>query len=258
MSKYVLITGATSGIGLEFSKVYYKNGYNLILVGRNEEKLKELKSNFTKVQVHTFSLDLSILDNVDVLLKNIRERKLDVDILINNAGAGFNGAFLEISWEKHSNIIDLNIKSLSKLTYGILEMMKSRGCGKILNVASTGAYQPGPFIGVYYATKAYVLSFSAALREEVKDYGVNVSCLCPGATKTEFSKRAGKGDLNVAMSAKVVAEVGFKGLNKNKAIIIPGIMNKVAIILSKIMPTVVNSKIVKKIQKKAMELKEIK
>lgn len=258
MSKYVLITGATSGIGLEFSKVYYKNGYNLILVGRNEEKLKELKSNFTKVQVHTFSLDLSILDNVDVLLKSIREEKLDVDILINNAGAGFNGAFLEISWEKHSNIIDLNIKSLSKLTYGILEMMKSRGCGKILNVASTGAYQPGPFIGVYYATKAYVLSFSAALREEVKDYGVNVSCLCPGATKTEFSKRAGKGDLNVAMSAKVVAEVGFKGLNKNKAIIIPGIMNKVAIILSKIMPTVVNSKIVKKIQKKAMELKEIK
>lgn len=258
MSKYVLITGATSGIGLEFSKVYYKNGYNLILVGRNEEKLKELKSNFTKVQVHTFSLDLSMLDNVDVLLKSIREEKLDVDILINNAGAGFNGEFLEISWEKHSNIIDLNIKSLSKLTYGILEMMKSRGCGKILNVASTGAYQPGPFIGVYYATKAYVLSFSAALREEVKDYGINVSCLCPGATKTEFSKRAGKGNLNVAMSAKVVAEVGFKGLNKNKAIIIPGTMNKVAIILSKIMPTVVNSKIVKKIQKKAMALKEVK
>ena len=258
MSKYVLITGATSGIGLEFSKVYYKHGYNLILVGRNKEKLRELKTNFSKVKVHIFSLDLSILENVDILLKNIKAEKLEVDILINNAGAGFNGEFLEISWEKHNNIIDLNIKSLSKLTYGILEMMKNRGYGKVLNVASTGAYQPGPFIGVYYATKAYVLSFSAALREEVKDYGIIVSCLCPGATKTEFSKRAGKGDLNVAMDARVVAEVGFKGLKKNKAIIIPGTMNKVAIILSKIMPTVINSKVVKKIQKKAIKLKEFK
>ena len=125
--------------------------------------------------------------------------------------------------------------------------------GRILNVASTGAYQPGPLISVYYASKAYVLSFSQALREEVKDKGINVVTLCPGATKTNFSKRAGKGDL--AMSAKEVAEYGYKALMNNKAICIPGIMNNVLVFLSKVSPTTLNAKIVKKIQNKAISKK---
>ncbi len=127
--------------------------------------------------------------------------------------------------------------------------------GKILNVASTGAYQPGPLISVYYASKAYVLSFSEALREEVKGKGINVITLCPGATKTNFSKRAGKGDLDVAMSAKEVAEYGYKALIKNKAICIPGFMNKVLVFLSKLSPTTLNAKIVNKIQNKAISKK---
>lgn len=258
MNEYVLITGATSGIGLEMARIYGCRGYHLILIGRNNEKLESLKKQFKDIDVITFSLDLSDLNNVDIFLEEVEKKNLVVDILINNAGAGFNGEFLDINWEKHNNIIDLNIKSLTRLTYGILEKMKFRGKGKILNVASTGSYQPGPLIGVYYATKAYVLSFSAALREEVKEYGITVSALCPGATKTEFSKRAGKGDLKVAMSAKSVAEIAFNGLNRNKAIIIPGAMNKLAVFFSKISPTTINAKIVKKIQGKAISLKDIK
>ncbi|MDU7886479.1 MAG: SDR family NAD(P)-dependent oxidoreductase, partial [Clostridium perfringens] len=175
--------------------------------------------------------------------------------LINNAGIGFNGEFNEIDWQKQLDIINVNIISLTKLTKLILKDMIDQKDGKILNVASTGAYQPGPLISVYYASKAYVLSFSEALREEVKDKGINVVTLCPGATKTNFSKRAGKGDLDVAMSAEEVAECGYKALMNNKAICIPGIMNKVLVFLSKVSPTTLNAKIVKKIQNKAISKK---
>lgn len=252
MKGFVLITGATSGIGLELSKIYGDNNYNLILVGRNKEKLLKFKNEFKNIKVYIYPLDLSVMENVDYLLKEIDNQQFKIDILINNAGAGFNGEFTEISWHKHENIIDLNIKSLTKLTYGILGFMKVQGSGKILNVASTGSYQPGPLIGVYYATKAYVLSFSSALREELSGSGIVVSTLCPGATKTDFSKRAGKEDLSVAMSAKTVAEIAYKGLKKNRAIIIPGKMNKFLVFISKLTPTIINAKVVKKIQGKAI------
>lgn len=253
MKSFVLITGATSGIGLELAKIYSENNYNLILIGRNTEMLNSLEKQFNNVEVIIYSLDLSNLDNVDYLIEDIKRRQVNVGILINNAGIGFNGEFLTIPWEKQEAVIELNIKALTKLTYGILENMKKVGQGKILNIASTGAYQPGPLISVYYATKAYVLSFSVALREEMKDYGIVVSTVCPGATKTEFSKRAGKGDLDVAMLPEVVAYEAYKGLNKNKAIIIPGKMNKILVFLSKISPTIINGKVVKKIQGKAMK-----
>ena len=161
----------------------------------------------------------------------------------------------EIDWQKQLDIINVNIISLTKLTKLILKDMIDQKDGKILNVASTGAYQPGPLISVYYASKAYVLSFSQALREEVKGKGINVVTLCPGATKTNFSKRAGKGDLDVAMSAKEVAECGYKALIRDKAICIPGFMNKVLVFLSKVSPTTLNAKIVKKIQNKAISKK---
>ena len=149
---------------------------------------------------------MSLSENIDLLYKKIKTEVGKVDILINNAGIGFNGEFNEIDWQKQLDIINVNIISLTKLTKLILKDMIDQKDGKILNVASTGAYQPGPLISVYYASKAYVLSFSEALREEVKDKGIKVVTLCPGATKTNFSKRAGKGDLDVAISAKEVAE----------------------------------------------------
>ncbi|ELC8466811.1 SDR family NAD(P)-dependent oxidoreductase [Clostridium perfringens] len=257
MKKTVLITGATSGIGYEFSKIFMENNYDVILVGRNLEKLIELED-FSKkkcVRAYIYEFDLSLSENIDFLYKKIKTEVGKVDILINNAGIGFNGEFNEIDWQKQLDIINVNIISLTKLTKLILKDMIDQKDGKILNVASTGAYQPGPLISVYYASKAYVLSFSEALREEVKDKGINVVTLCPGATKTNFSKRAGKGDLDVAMSAKEVAECGYKALMNNKAICIPGIMNKVLVFLSKVSPTTLNAKIVKKIQNKAISKK---
>lgn len=257
MKKTVLITGATSGIGYEFSKIFMENNYDVILVGRNLEKLMELED-FSKkkyVRAYIYKFDLSLSENIDLLYKKIKTEVGKVDILINNAGIGFNGEFNEIDWQKQLDIINVNIISLTKLTKLILKDMIDQKDGKILNVASTGAYQPGPLISVYYASKAYVLSFSEALREEVKDKGINVVTLCPGATKTNFSKRAGKGDLDVAMSAKEVAECGYKALMNNKAICIPGIMNKVLVFLSKVSPTTLNAKIVKKIQNKAISKK---
>lgn len=257
MKKTVLITGATSGIGYEFSKIFMENNYDVILVGRNLEKLSELED-FSKkkyVRAYIYKFDLSLSENIDLLYKKIKTEVGKVDILINNAGIGFNGEFNEIDWQKQLDIININIISLTKLTKLILKDMIDEKEGKILNVASTGAYQPGPLISIYYASKAYVLSFSQALREEVKGKGINVVTLCPGATKTNFSKRAGKGDLEVAMSAKEVAECGYKALINNKAICIPGFMNKVLVFLSKVSPTTLNAKIVKKIQNKAISKK---
>lgn len=254
MRKRVLITGATSGIGYEFSKIFIEEGYDAILVGRNLESLKELEkfSQDKNGSVYIYKLDLSKDLNIDFLYKDIKEKIGEVNILINNAGIGLNGEFNDLSWDKQLDIINVNIIALTKLTKLILKDMVLRKEGKILNVASTGSYQPGPLISVYYASKAYVLSFSEALREEVKEKGIDIVTLCPGATKTNFSKRAGKEDLNVAMSAKDVAYCGYKALMKNRAICIPGFMNKILIFLSKVSPTVLNAKMVKKIQLKAI------
>lgn len=255
MNNVVLITGATSGIGYEFAKIFAINGFDLILTGRNLDvlnKLKEELSNKYGKKVHIYRCDFTKINEVKELYCFIKDCKLSVDILVNNAGVGYNGYFHDVSWEKHEEIINVNISALTCLTRLVIEDMKKRKSGKILNVASTGAYQPGPLIGVYYATKAYVFSLSQALREEGKEFGINVTALCPGATKTNFSKRAGKGDLDVAMSAKEVAEIGFRALMKNKDICVPGTMNKLLVVASKLAPSAFSAKIVKKIQGKAI------
>lgn len=258
MNKTVLITGATSGIGYEFSQIFGEKGFDLIITGRDVKKLEEMESELTEkyeIKVVGFSCDLCKKENVLNLFNYVKSLNWDIDILINNAGAGFNGEFAEIPWEKHLQTLEINITSLTYLTHLVLGGMLQRGQGKILNVASTGAYQPGSFINVYYATKAYVLSFSQALRQEVKGKGIVVTALCPGATKTQFSKRAGKRDLTVAMNAERVARVGYSSLMKNKAVAIPGIMNKVMVVLSKVTPSSINAKVVKIIQQKAMKNK---
>lgn len=255
MKETVLITGATSGIGYEFSKIFYKNGYNLILLGRNEDVLEKMEFSMNKTNVITYSCDLSKIENVKKFFDFVDKNNIKVDILINNAGVGFNGYFNDISWEKHESIINTNITALTFLTKFITDEMKKRGKGKVLNVASTGSYEPGPLINVYYASKAYVLSFSQGLRQELKDFGITVTALCPGATKTNFSKRSGKGDLDIAMSAEKVAKEGYKALMKNKAVCIPGNMNKFLVLGCKVMPSSISAKIVKNIQGKAMKNK---
>ncbi len=255
MKKMVLITGATSGIGYEFSKIFYEKGYSLILLGRNKEILEKMKFSMDKERVIIYSCDLSKKENVKEFFNFVDKNNIEIDILINNAGLGFNGYFNDISWECHESVINTNIMALTLLTKVITDSMKKRGRGKILNVASTGSYEPGPLINVYYASKAYVLSFSQGLRQELKEFGITVTTLCPGATKTNFSRRAGKGDLEVAMSAITVAEIGYKALMKNKAVCIPGNLNKLLVFGCKIIPSSISAKIVKNIQRKAIRNK---
>ncbi len=226
----VLITGATSGIGYALAQVFAKEGYDLILVGRDEEKLKRTKMSLEATsKVHTIVSDLSTKEAATMIYKQVKEKGLRVDILVNNAGAGIVGEFCEYSLEKDLELIQLNMVSLTLLTKYFAKEMKERGSGKILNVASTGAYHPGPYTGLYYATKAYVLSLSEALYSELKPYHVRVSSLCPGATKTAFAKAAGRENASFAMTASFVAEKAYKGLIKGKRTIVPGMLNKLFI-----------------------------
>lgn len=254
----VLITGASTGIGYELTKLFAKDNYNLVLVARNIEKLNSMANEIQEkygVQVKAVGKDLSLPDSSYEIFKEITGCNIDIDVLVNNAGSGSCGLFHEIDYEKDIEMIQLNVTSLTCLTKLFARKMIEKGNGKILNVASTGAYQPGPYIAVYYATKAYVLSFSEAIYNELKDYGITVTTICPGATKTEFSKRAGKMDIKTAMDPKTVAISAFNGLKKNKRLIIPGTANKIAIIASKLLPGSILAKTVGKIQKSLVERK---
>lgn len=255
-SKTVLITGASTGIGCELAKLFAKNGYDLVVVARNKEKLDEISKEINKAcgsKVIVIPKDLSLPMAAAELFEEVSAVGVDIDVLVNNAGIGNCGLFHETDISRDVEMIGLNITSLTALTKLFLNKMINKQSGKILNVASTGAYQPGPYIAVYYATKAYVLSFSEAIANELKGYGITVSTLCPGATKTEFAKRAGKKDLENAMDAKEVAAIAYKGLMKGKRIIVPGIANKIGVILSKFMPRVNSASIIGKAQYKLVQ-----
>ncbi|MCY6959313.1 SDR family NAD(P)-dependent oxidoreductase [Clostridium brassicae] len=254
--KNVLITGASSGIGYELAKVFAKNNYNLILVARRLSRLEKLKEILCKkhaIKVNIIGLDLTKPNAVEEVFEQIKNWNINIDILVNNAGVGTCGFFNETDLKKDLDTIELNISTLTKCTKYVVNNMFKKRNGKILNVASTGAYQPGPLISVYYATKAYVVSFSEALYNELKPHNITVSVLCPGTTSTEFSQNAGKGTLKNAMSAKKVAEIAYEGLMKNKRIIIPGTLNKFLVFMSKIIPRSLLANIVRKIQSKAMK-----
>lgn len=249
---YVLLTGATSGIGYELTKIFYKNGYSLILVGRSEEKLLKVKQELCQMKLQGqhgeilwIRQDLEKENVADEIFKQVQSWKIKVQILVNNAGAGYVGEFIEEDEKYIKAHMQLNMTTLTLLTRYFAEQMKEEGGGRILNVASTGSYHPGAYIAVYYATKAYVLSLSEALYEELKPYKIRVSSLCPGATKTNFSKAAGKSDSGIAMSAAFVAEQAYKGLMRGKKVIIPGIRNKLWVK----MPKCIGIKLVKKYQK---------
>ena len=234
MKENVLITGATSGIGYELAKIFAENKYNLIISARNKNMMESIKIDFEKkygIKVSIFEKDLSQKNSAAELFNEGKTENIQVDILINNAGAGYVGEFLKEDLEKDESIMELNMDSLTILTKLFAKEMVKRRSGKILNVASTGAYHPGPYTAVYYATKAYVLSFTEALAVELKPYNVKVSALCPGATKTNFSKNAGKKDNPTAMKPSYVAKKAYKGLMKNKTTIIPGLQYKVFVML---------------------------
>ena len=242
-AKNVLITGASSGIGLELAKIFAQNGFNLILIARREERLRaaaaQLQSGYGS-EVTLLVKDLFRKGAAQEIVDELRAWNLPVDILVNNAGFGALGAFHKMEPEKIFGMIQLNVTVLTLLTRLFLPDMLKRGYGKILNVASTAAFQPGPMMAVYYATKAFVLNFSEAITHELKGTCITVTTLCPGPTTSEFQKVAEMKDALVArtglMSAERVAKIGYRSLMKGKRVVIPGFRNRLGTWFSKYSP----------------------
>lgn len=244
-----LITGASSGIGRDIAKVLDKKGYELVLVARDEEKLKEVAKELKKAEI--ISTDLSIEENC----KKIYEQVPDVDLLVNNAGFGDCGDFTKTSLEKEIKMIQTNVIAYHILTKLYLINFKNKNSGKILNVASIAGFMPGPLMSTYYATKSYVVRLSESIREELKQEksNVKISILCPGPVDTNFNKVANvKFHLREANSMKV-AEYAIKKLEKNKFYIVPGTDIKLARFFSKITPNNLISKITYRIQKRKIQ-----
>lgn len=242
--KTALITGASSGIGKEFTTIFSEKGYNLIIASRNIKALNviadDCESKFQN-KVDVIEIDLSKVGAAQGLYNQINAKGIQVDVLINNAGFGKHGLVVESDPSIYSNMIDLNINTLTQLSTLYVTEMKQRNSGRILNVASTAGYQPMPKLAVYSATKAYVLNFTEALHYELRDTAVSITALCPGATSTGFAKVANmdgnKHFKRNAMSPKRVAEAGYKGLMKNKMTVIPGFKNCILAFLSNAMPS---------------------
>ena len=228
----------------------------MILVARDKEKLQMAvdKLNNEKNKIIMLDVDLSREDEVDKLIKYINKNEIDINILVNNAGIGSFGEFAEIDWKTEEKLIDINIKALTKLTKYFLPKMIEKKSGGILNVASTAAFASGPRMATYYASKAYVLNLTEAIHEEVKEYGINISCLCPGPVRTSFQSKAGIKKSEKAkkylMNADIVAKVGYDKFKKGEVIIIPGFKNKVLVNANKLLPRAISRKIILKTNKK--------
>lgn len=252
---YILITGATTGIGYEISKLFAKDKKNLILIARNNEALATVSKELSNYDIDIIykSVDLSNMDQCEKLIEFIEENKLNVDTLVNNAGIGSFGNFKDIRFEDDEKLIDVNIKALTKLTNYFLPQIITNKNGGILNVASTAAFCAGPRMATYYASKAFVLNLTEAIHEEVKEYGIKISCLCPGPVRTAFQSKSGiiksESAKKYLMDAKVVARIGYEGFKKGKVIIIPGYKNKVLVIINKFIPRFISRKIVLKTNK---------
>jgi len=237
----VLITGATSGIGYEFSLNYAKNNSDLILVARNNKRLNEIKMNFERkynINVKIFCIDLSLTGASKKLVAGLKNIK--VDILINNAGIGEYGAFIHSDIEKLTAMINLNTTTLTELTHYFSKQMLQNNTGKILNIASTASFQAVPTFAVYAATKAYVLNFSEAINYELRDTGVQVSTLCPGPTSTNFHISSNAIDnkhlTQDTLSAQEVAKMGIAQLENNKMTVVVGLKNKLLAFTSSVNP----------------------
>ncbi len=228
MAGVALITGASAGLGKEFARQLAAKERRLVLVARRKERLDELAAELGNARA--VEMDLSQTGAAALLMADIAKHGESVDLLVNNAGFGLAGRFTELEGLRPREMIDLNCGALVELAHAVLPGMIERHAGGILNVASTAAFQPGPGMAVYFATKAMVLSFSEALHDEAKPHGVRVSCLCPGPTRTEFRSVSGfdpKGRLaKISADSASVVRAGLNGLERNKAIVVPGLSNK--------------------------------
>ncbi len=241
--KTALVTGASSGIGYELAKVFAKEGQNVVLVARNQGALetlaKELQEKYS-VSAVVLPADLSDPSAPGQIHALLAKESVPVDYLVNNAGFGTRGPFQESDLKSQLSMMQVNMVALVHLTRLFLDDMVKKGEGRILNVASTAAFQPGPLMAVYYATKAFVLSFSEALADELKGIGVKVTALCPGPTSTGFGKSAGMEDARLfnrgVMEAETVALAGYEGLMKGRKVVVPGFRNKALATASRFAP----------------------
>ncbi|MGC8545185.1 MAG: SDR family NAD(P)-dependent oxidoreductase [Athalassotoga sp.] len=243
MKDVVLITGASSGIGKELAQLFAKEGRDLVLVSRNESELRKISKDLSdKFGISAFIIpkDLSMPSAPDEIFDELKKMELNVDVLVNDAGFGSYGAFIKTDLKTSLDMIQVNVTALTHLTWLLVSPMIKNGKGKVLNVASLAAFPPGPYMNVYYSTKAYVLSFSVALNEELKGTGVSVTALCPGPTDTNFQKRIGLTSAETfsikSMSVQKVAFMGYKGLKKGKLIVLPGFVNKITAFALRFIP----------------------
>lgn len=230
---FALITGASNGIGLELAFTFARNGSSMVLVARNGAKLQELQTTLTSkygVEVHILALDLGKPEAAETLFAFTQQHQLRIEWLVNNAGFGDFGLFHELNWSNQSQMIAVNITTLTHLCRVYSAQMVQHKSGRILNVASTAAFQPGPTMAVYYATKAYVLHFSEAIQNELAPFGISVTALCPGPTESGFQAAASIEETKLVKGKKLptskeVAEYGYKAMMKGKAVAIHGFQN---------------------------------
>jgi short-subunit dehydrogenase len=255
--KTALITGASSGIGFELAHLFARDGYRLILLARNRSTLRQIGDDLQErysITVRIAPKDLAHPATPTELYNELREAGILVDVLVNNAGFGLAGGFLSTDWTQESEMLQVNVVAATHLTKLFLPQIRARE-GKIMNVASTAAFQPGPFMSVYYASKAYLLSFTEALAEELEGSGVTVTCLCPGPVKTNFQRRAylqGTAMVNSPLMVDVreVARIGYEGLKHGRRIVIPGWKNRLGVELLRVSPRSTVTKVVRRLQEK--------
>ncbi|MBE0339666.1 SDR family NAD(P)-dependent oxidoreductase [Paenibacillus sp. 23TSA30-6] len=243
MGKTVLITGASGGIGKELADRFAKDGHNMVLVARSEAKLVELAKGYRErygVHVKVFAKDVTSPGVAEDIAAELKKEGIAVDYLVNNAGFGLYGSFLETELEQEMNMIDVNVKALTIMTKLFLPDMVKRRQGGVMNVASVAAFYPGPLMAVYFATKAYVLSFTEALENELTGTGVTVTALCPGPTATGFIDRSDVGSSKLyqsgVMEVGVVADEAYRDFLRGKTLIIPGAIHRFITSLPRFLP----------------------
>jgi len=255
-TKTALITGATSGIGYELSKLFAQDGYNLVINARHEQDLNEVADELEEafgISIAVIAKDLSEPGAPDEIFLSLQDQSIKIDALVNNAGFGLYGSFAETDLSTEQAMMQVNMVALTHMTKLFLGHMLEQNEGGILNVASIASFQPGPMMAVYYASKAYVLSFSEALSSELSGSSVTVTALCPGPTATDFQERA---DLDTdrwltlmkMMEAENVARAGYRALKKGRAVVVPGLMNKLIVFFERFIPRALLTDIVKRAQ----------